>query len=397
MSLCARETGVLQFRGNNTRTYAGDGEIPARAPQTLWKFRTGKTETANAIYPWEGLGWTGQPIVDREMGDWVVYFTALDGYAYKLDLERGRLLQKSPDNFYIIKSSPAMAGLYLTFGAWDNAVHFLNRYTLRHVYSDTAIWTSSASYDFDSSPAVEGDSLVYIGGEDGYVRKLSLNPEFHRVWQYPEEAPTSDFVYGKKKKPYVGIESSVAIAGNKLVVGTGSGEVWILDKRSGELLASYRTGDDTDGTPVIDVSDSSFYIGVEKDFTKNSGGLYKIGLDGRKRWFFPTGKKGVFSTAAIDSEKVVFTGDDRYLYALDKKRGKLLWKTALDDGSWSSPVMIGGRILAADYAGKLYGIDAASGEKLWEKKIGNYIVSSPIVLRGIILVGTRDGFIHALR
>ncbi|MFQ5627853.1 MAG: PQQ-binding-like beta-propeller repeat protein, partial [bacterium] len=199
------------------------------------------------------------------------------------------------------------------------------------------------------------------------------------------------------KKPYVGIESTVAIAGEKLVVGSGSGKVFILNKYTGRLISEFDTGDDTDGSPVIDLADSSFYIGVEKDFSENPGGLHKISLAGEPLWFYETGRKGIFSTAAIDSKRVIITGDDGFLYSLDKQSGELQWKTRLLDGSWSSPILINGRILTADYAGYLYGVDANNGKILWKKKMANYIVASPVLWEGIIIVGARDGFVYALK
>lgn len=390
------DDGVRQFRGNNTRSYYGSGPIPADSPNTLWKFKTGQQFSKTLPRPWEGLGWTGQPAVFVEENRTLVYIASLDGHVYKIDFKTGALLAKSPDNFYIIKSSPAVTDQYLVVGAWDNCVHILDRHTLQHVVADTAIWTASASYDFDSSPAIEDDYL-YIGGEDGYVRKVSLKPPFNRQWVFPRHAPTTSFVYGEREKPYVGIESSVAIAGDRVVVGTGSGWIWILNKYTGKLLARFNSGDDTDSTPVIDPTDNSFYIGVEKDFTENTGGLYKLSMDGTVNWFFPSGLKGVFSTAAIDDERVVFTGDDAYLYSLNKQSGALQWKYKLLDGSWSSPILVDGRIIAADYAGYIYGFQASDGRELWRKYLGSYIVSSPVIWKGTILVGTRDGYLHALK
>lgn len=392
----AGEEGVRQFRGNATRTYYGSGPAPLDTPAVIWRFRTGQQFTPSLETPWEGLGWTGQPAVSVEGDSTFVYVGALDGHVYKLRFDDGTLVRKSPDNFYIIKSSPAITDRYVVVGAWDNAVHILDRRTLERIHSDTAIWTPSASYDFDSSPLII-DSLLYIGGEDGYVRKLLLRPPFPRLWHYPRRTPTSPYTYGDTDKPYVGIESSVAMAGDRLVVGTGSGKVWFLDPGSGRLMAEFLTGDDTDGTPVVDTADSSVYIGVECDFTERPGGLYKLGWDGSERWFFETGKKGIFSTPALDDERVFLTADDAWLYALDRRDGHLHWKTRLLDGSWSSPLVVDGLVIAADYAGALYGIDAATGAMRWRIRLGNYIVSSPVIWNGTILVGTRDGFVCALR
>lgn len=388
--------GVRQFRGNSTHTFYGTGEIPAAEPEIIWAFQTGQNFSRSLTTPWQGLGWTGQPAVSVEAEGVFVYIAALDGHLYKLDFETGVLVCKTEENVNIIKSSPAVTDDYVIFGSWDNAVYIFDRRTFRVLHREEAIYTPSASYDFDSSPVIDGQWL-YIGGEDGYVRKISLVPPFRRAWIYPRSIPRSPFTYGQSKKPYVGIESTVAIAGDRLIVGTGRGEVLILNKHTGDSLAVFETGDDTDSTPVVDLADSSFYIGVEKDFQDAVGGLYKISLMGQQQWFFPVGRQGVFSTAAIDSVRVVITGDDGYLYALSKQDGQLLWKTRLLDGSWSSPILIKNRIVTADYAGYLYGIDAHNGAILWKKKLGNYIVASPVLWKSTILIGTRDGYILALR
>jgi outer membrane protein assembly factor BamB len=395
-SLVYSYKGMTQFRGNPTHTFYGTGEIPEQEPGILWSFRTGQIFSKTLATPWEGLGWTGQPAVSVETNGTFVYVASLDGHVYKLDFETGQEILKTETNFNIIKSSPAVTDKYLIFGSWDNRVHILDKQTFALLHTEEAIYTPSASYDFDSSPVVEEDHF-YIGGEDGYIRKISLQPPFKREWLFPDSPPQSEFTYGRSQKPYVGIESTVAIAGDKLIAGTGNGKVLILNKHNGDLLAQFESGDDTDSSPVVDLSDSSFYIGVEKDFSENDGGLYKLSLAGEVKWFFPTGRNGVFSTPAIDSSRVIVTGDDGYLYSLDKQSGELQWKRRLLDGSWSSPILIRNRMIAADYAGYLYGIDAFSGKILWKKKLGNYIVASPVLWQGTILVGTRDGFVYALK
>lgn len=395
-SLVYSYKGVTQFRGNPTHTFYGTGEIPEQEPEILWSFRTGQAFSKTLETPWEGLGWTGQPAISVEANGTFVYIASLDGHVYKLDFDTGQEILKSEANYNIIKSSPAVTDKFLIFGSWDNSVHILDKQTFELLHAEEAIYTPSASYDFDSSPVVEEEHF-YIGGEDGYIRKISLQPPFQRIWVYPDSTPQSEFIYKESQKPYVGIESTVAIAGDKLIAGTGSGKIVILNKHNGGLLAEFESGDDTDSSPVVDLADSSFFIGVEKDFTENPGGLHKISFSGDSIWFCPTGRLGVFSTAAIDSNRIVFTGDDGYLYSLNKKSGELQWKTRLLDGSWSSPILIKSRILAADYAGYLYGIEAENGKILWKKKLGNYIVATPVLWQGTILVGTRDGFVYALK
>jgi outer membrane protein assembly factor BamB len=195
----------------------------------------------------------------------------------------------------------------------------------------------------------------------------------------------------------VGIESSVAVHGNNVVVGSGRGRVYFVDKNTGGLRAEFETGDDTDGSPLVDPVTGDVYIGKQRDFSDQPGGLYKLGPDGKEHWFFPVGATGIYSSAAFYEDTVLITADDGYLYSLRKESGALAWKARMPANSWASPLVIGNRVLTADYAGVLALFDAASGRPLWEKRLPGYIVSTPAVWNGIIVVGCRDGHIYALK
>lgn len=387
--------GLHQFRGNNTHTFYGTGPLSESEPDVLWRFRTGSIEQGKEKRLWQGLGWTGQPAIAEEQGRWMVYAASLDGFVYKLDLYTGELLLKSEQNFNIMKSSPTLTERYLLIGSWDNAMHILDRQTLQRIHYEEAVYTPSASYDFDGSAAVEKE-YAYFAGEDGYIRKISLQPPFERVWLFPDTAPRSPFLY-KDVKPYVGIESSVAVHGDTVIVGSGRGKVYYLDKNSGFLLAEFETGDDTDSSPLVDPATGDVYIGKQRDFTDRPGGLYKLGPDGRELWFFPVDATGIYSSAAFYGNTVLVTADDGYLYAVYKESGDEAWKAPMPANSWSSPVVIGDRVLTADYAGALTLFDAATGLRIWHKRLPGYIVATPAVWGGIIVVGCRDGYIYALK
>ncbi len=387
--------GLMQFRGNNTRSFFGTGPISDKEPQQIWQFETDKYVSKSGR-EWMGLGWTGQPAIAKEQDRWVVYAGSLDGYVYKLDLLTGELIHRSEKNLQIIKSSPALTDEFVVVGSWANAMHLLDRYSLEVIHQEEAVYTPSVSYDFDGSAAIE-DGFAYFGGEDGYVRKISLTHPYERLWIYPSEAPQSEFRYKNRKEPYVGIESSVAIYQDHIIVGTGRGEVLILNKHSGKLIESFNSGDDTDATPVIDTKDGSIYIGVEKDNTENPGGMLKLNSEGQKQWYFEVGATGIYSSAVLHQDKVIFTADDSYLYAVYMETGKLAWKRKLDASSWSSPALVDGRVITADYAGVLYNFDANTGDLIWKKQLSDYVAATPAIWNGIIVIGTRDGLIQAFK
>ncbi|MDH5377353.1 MAG: PQQ-binding-like beta-propeller repeat protein [Gammaproteobacteria bacterium] len=391
-------TGLPQFRGNNTHTYYGTGPFPATEPEVVWKFKTDVFIKGKKKLEWQGLGWTGQPAVVQEDVEgekrWVVYLASLDGNLYKLDLLTGRLLLKSKENYTIFKSSPTVTDKYVLAGSWNNKEHIFDRYTFEEVGFEEAVYTKSASYDFDGSARVE-DGFIYIGGEDGYIRKLSATPPFTRQWIYPLKEPSSRFKY-KNGKPYVGIESSIAIYKDIVIVGSGSGYLIFVDKNTGKLLHKFDTGDDTDASPVVDEENGFVYIGVEKDNSDKPGGVYKLNMKAEVQWFFEVGKEGVYGTPALRDDKLFVPGDDSFLYCLDTKTGEKIWRQRLPDSSWSSPVVIDDKVMIGDYAGYLSAFSTQKGYPVWQKKFDGYIVSTPAVWNGIIVVGSRDGYIYAL-
>jgi hypothetical protein len=55
--------GLLQFRGNPSRTYYGEGPVPER-PRVLWRYpkepMCAESRVGSKVSTWCGTGWTGQ-------------------------------------------------------------------------------------------------------------------------------------------------------------------------------------------------------------------------------------------------------------------------------------------------------------------------------------------------
>ncbi len=136
-------------------------------------------------------------------------------------------------------------------------------------------------------------------------------------------------------------------------------------------------------------------------------------------WKFQTGGR-VSSTAAVYENKVAFISFDGYVYCLDQKSGKEIWKfkTAgekvfsapglhgmpekdrkLDD-PWdmflSSPVVANGIIYVGCGEGVFYALDANTGTKKWEFKTGDVIHSSPAYASQVVYFGSWDSYLYAL-
>ena len=126
--------GLMTFRGNRTRTYYGEGPVPAN-PRVVWRFpeepMCRKSTEGRQARLWCGTGWTGQPaVVERGANTWVV------------------------------------------FGAYDGAVHFVDAATGVRFLADLVtgdIVKGSVTVDPDGFP------LAYVGSRDGKFRVIALD------------------------------------------------------------------------------------------------------------------------------------------------------------------------------------------------------------------------------
>jgi len=67
---------------------------------------------------------------------------------------------------------------------------------------------------------------------------------------------------------------------------------------------------------------------------------------------------------------------------------------------WSSPVVIGDKLVQADCRGLLHAYDLTDTTvpppRLWSVTVGACIESTPVVWKGRIWVGTRGGYFHMI-
>ncbi len=142
---------MLTFRGNPTRSYYGEGPVPA-APKILWRFPAsgGLCHTStdqHGARVWCGTGWTGQANV------W---------------------------------TNPKDGKLWLAFGAYDAAYHFLDPATGERKLPDFPtgdIDKGSATVDPDGFP------LYYAGSRDNNLRVIALDRDIPtELWRLPANA-----------------------------------------------------------------------------------------------------------------------------------------------------------------------------------------------------------------
>jgi PQQ-like domain len=424
--------GLLTFRGNPTRNYYGKGPVP-RAPIVAWSYpdraMCSPSEDGGETTTWCGNGWTGQPAVFERDGRTLVAFGAYDRAVHLVDAATGVDVLPPFVTGDIIKGSVTVdpEGYPLIYvGSRDNKFRILafDRLQLTELWSLDAYAVQPTLWndDWDSSALVVKDWL-FEGGENSQVHAVKLNrgygpdglatvaPEL--VWHAPgwDDEQLRDF--GND----VSIENSVALYGNTLYFGNSGGlvqgwDVLPLLTGTGEPQRVFRfwAGDDTDGTITVD-EHGILYVGAEweRHLPRSAEVGQMLALDPSRDdgaalvWSQHDNgvdQAGVYSSAGISGDLVIFTTYSGRAVGLDRATGAIRWEKHLPGPLMGSPVIVDGVWLQGDCAGVLHAFDVhdtmVDPPELWSVGLGGCIEATPAVWNGRIYIGTRAGFEYAL-
>jgi WD40 repeat protein len=434
--------GLTTFRGNETRTYYGEGPVPEDAA-ILWRYPPSgglcsESTDAAGTRTWCGTGWTGQPnVVDPADGPAQVRFGAYDRAVHVVHGRTGRDLYEPFVTGDLIKgtvtSDPDGYPLLYT-GSRDN---FLRVLALDRGDRPVELWKLSAysapnqvwNDDWDGSPLIIGDYLLE-GGENSWFYVVKLNRDYGpdgKVTVNPQvrlRVPGYDQqLFSDLGDQEVSIENSVAYDDRRGVVyfanSGGLVQGWriadVLDggKRHSRVFRFW-TGEDTDASVVID-PEGDLYVASELErFNARSaqvGSVFK--LDPRKPgdpvvWSLkmpetgPEGAGGVWATPGLYRNVVFIATNTGRILAIHKDRGKIRWELSLPPPTWTSPVVVDGVLIVGDCAGELHAYDLRPNplkgppKERWSVKLEGCIESTPAVWEGMVYVGSRGGAVYGI-
>ena len=127
-------------------------------------------------------------------------------------------------------ASPALRGNFAYYGTFDNEVLSVDL-TARRV--GWRYQHPQRKFPFYSSAAVTGDRIV-VGGRDKFVH--GLTPDGNAAWTFATKAR---------------VESSPAIAGARVFVGSNDGRFYVLNLSNGGLVWEFNTGAPLSASPAI--------------------------------------------------------------------------------------------------------------------------------------------------
>jgi outer membrane protein assembly factor BamB len=429
--------GMTMFRGNPTRTFYGMGPVPD-SPTVDWRYPDAQmcspSSEGGETRIWCGMGWTGQPVVwERPDGVTELIFGAYDSAVHFVDATTGADLRPEFQTGDIIKGSVTLdpdGYPLLYFGSRDNKLRIL----ALDLEEPTLLWSMDATEvdgiwnnDWDSNPAIV-DDIMYEGGENGWFFAIQLNRGYDsegKVVIDPEklvQQPGYNEELLANSGRNVSIESSVLVFDQRVYFSNSGGRIVGMDVsnvRNGEapIVFDYYAGGDIDATMVAD-EEGMIYVSIEHEPSQMGstetarnlevGQLIKLDpyTDGEPRvWGLDltagSSDSGSWSTPAVYQGVVYVNTQQGSLIAVDANDGSLVWQDDVGFHSWSSPIVVDGTLVTATCLGdvRAYSLDEPrSPVQLWSLDLGgSCLESTPVVWKGAIYIGSRDGYMRALR
>lgn len=443
--------GIAGFRGDHYRTGAsyGTAQVENKTIDTIW------TNSVGSLANWNGIGWTGQPLVvqwdeqtllsmnlreEKKLKDNLVEViaTTLDGNIYFYDLTDGTYTR---DPIHIGQSVKGTAALdprgypILYVGAGLNTAGSPKMFMINLL--DNSIMYQQAAADpqsnrtwsaLDSSPLIcaEADTLIWPC-ENGLIYTMKLNTVYDKAAGILsiDPQPVVKTRYSSNTGRTIGFESSCITVGSYAYVGDNGGLFFCIDLNTMELVWAQNVRDDVNATPVFEWGKDGngyLYITTSMEYAGGTAYVYKINAaTGEIVWevsysgivYDKNVSGGSLSSPVLGKEGTDLEGmlivsiskthnyTGGIVAALDTETGETVWENKYSNYAWSSPVAVytqegAGYILLGDSAGVVRLLDA-TGEVLDTVNTGSNIEASPVVFNNILVVGTRGGKVYGIK
>lgn len=280
------------------------------------------------------------------------------------------------------------------------------------------------------TPASTAPSLTLLLGRANGEQLVELrDPKSGRQGTYTVETPTQGMTEVWQAKLSGGVMSHVKVVGDRVYVSCMDGSVNALEKASGRLIWTTKTGRYCHSSPVLDgdllfvgSADAHFYClrasdGKELWRAKTEGPVYasaSVAGDtvcvssgdgkfyafekstGAPKWAYqmPASNTAFAQThATTDGQRFFIGAWDSHLYAINVKSGEMEWRkpclprTFAFSPAIGGPCLSNGRVYVPANGNALFCFDAVSGEQIW-------MISSPYDKYGHSSPRARDGKIY---
>src|SRR5215470_13538286 len=179
------------------------------------------------------------------------------------------------------------------------------------------------------------------------------------------------------------IESSAAIVGGTVFVGSQKGELVALSLDNGSVYWKFKTGD------PIGESSPAYNNGVV--YIGDLGGWLNAinATDGKKLWAFKANGE-IKSSPVVVGDRVLIGSYDENLYCLSARNGSVIWKFKTNGPVHSTPGIADGMAFIAGCDELFRAIRITDGKEVFNVSSGAYTGASPALRDGTALYGTFD-------
>ena len=177
------------------------------------------------------------------------------------------------------------------------------------------------------------------------------------------------------------IESSAAIVGGTVFVGTEKGELVALNLENGNVYWKYSTGSSIgESSPAY--SGGVVYIG------DLGGTLHAVNAsDGKQVWTAKTGSE-IKSSPVVYGDRVLIGSYDEHLYCFSARNGSVLWKFRTHGPVHATPGIASGMAFIAGCDEVFRAIRISDGKEVFNVSSGAYTGASPALRSGMAYYGT---------
>lgn len=256
----------------------------------------------------------------------------------------------------------------------ENGVGHLYAFDLK---SGNVKWKYKVNLGVGSNPVLHEKDVFFVTVDDDLI---SLRRDSGALnWSFK----TKGLVHGLFPK------STPIVDGGRIYWGSGDGNLYVLDKKTGKVVSQRNFGKGIYTTPGV--LNEYLYIATQDKV------LYRFNKQKDQ-------VQGTFNIPAmpwtqplIDKDSL-FIYSGKVLYCLDTELKNVRWKFDLGSNYGARfPLIWREAIIVASQDGSVRALHRKDGSLLWQYKIEGRIVGGIAESDGVIYIGTRQGTLFAIK
>lgn len=283
----------------------------------------------------------------------------------------------SPNFFHVVpKSTPLFSDGRLYFGDDGGTFLALDTKSGERVWSYKVPFGSEGKFIL-SSPAIYKESVIF-GAYDGNLYALDKRTG-EKKWVFME----ADWV---GSSPCVSDDLKMVFIGLEFGLFRKRGGICGISAKTGEKIWEFRSQELTHGSPAYSKKFRSVGCG------SNDGVFYMLeAKTGKLLWSFKTDGDIKYAPSFSDKHGVVVVlGFGDTVYVLNTKTGKLVSSYKMDFGGYSTPLIVGDKVICSSFDKHVHCFEILTGKLLWKYNTGARCFATPVLIEGNVYIGSNN-------